>query len=1815
MASSSDDSSSESEPAVTLSEYSLDSNRPSFSGTIIDPDAEITLTVEGVDYAAINNGDGTWELPENTIDALDEGDTELSITVTGTQGNIDTITETVEIDLIAVEVSVDSLITNDTTPTLTGVVNDPTAAIVVTLNGLEYNAVNNGDGTWTLGGDLVAELTEGEVTVTVSATDSAGNNDDDSGTVVVDITAPTVSLDSLITDDPTALLTGLVDDTEASVVVTVDSIDYQAVNNGDGTWSLPDNTLPELDEGETQITVTATDSANNSETIIDSVVVNSEQVEIGARSLVSGDTQPELTGVIEDPDARVVVTVKGIKCEAKNNGDGTWTLDSDDIPVLDEGSTSYTVTSIDDAGLRISTSSTVTVDLSAPEVSINSILTKDTTPALTGSVDDSDAIVTVTVNGEDYIAVNNGDGTWELNDNTLSILTEGVTEVTVSASDLLGNSGSSTGSITIDTIGVNVTFDSLVTNQLSPALSGSIDDATASVEVTVNGDIYEATNNEDGTWSLAAETLPDLTEGDVEVTVTASDEAGHTDSITNSIRVDLTAPVVTIDSMITTDTTPSISGTIDDPTATVVVSVTVDGEEYIATNNTDGTWTLADNTLPDLIEGETVVTVTASDAAGNSTTTTGSIDVDTVGLNVSLDSLTTNEVSPALSGSIDDITASVEVTVNGDIYEAINNEDGTWSLAADTLPDLTEGDVEITVTASDEAGHTDSITNSIRVDLTAPVVTIDSILTTDTTPSISGTIDDPTATVVVSVTVDGEEYIATNNTDGTWTLADNTLPDLIEGETVVTVTASDAAGNSTTTTGSIDVDTVGLNVSLDSLTTNEVSPALSGSIDDVTASVEVTVNGDIYEATNNEDGTWSIAADTLPDLVEGDVDVTVTASDEAGHTDSITNSISVDLTAPVVTIDSILTTDTTPSISGTIDDPTATVVVSVTVDGEEYIATNNTDGTWTLADNTLPDLIEGETVVTATASDAAGNSTTTTGSIDVDTVGLNVSLDSLTTNEVSPALSGSIDDISASVEVTVNGDIYEATNNEDGTWSLAADTLPDLTEGDVEVTVTASDEAGHTDSITNSISVDLTVPVVTIDSIITTDTTPSISGTIDDPTATVVVSVTVDGEEYIATNNTDGTWTLADNTLPDLIEGETVITATASDAAGNSTTTTGSIDVDTVGLNVSLDSLTTNEVSPALSGSIDDVTASVEVTVNGDIYEATNNEDGTWSIAADTLPDLVEGDVDVTVTASDEAGHTDSITNSISVDLTAPVVTIDSILTTDTTPSISGTIDDPTATVVVSVTVDGEEYIATNNTDGTWTLADNTLPDLIEGETVITATASDAAGNSTTTTGSIDVDTVGLNVSLDSLTTNEVSPALSGSIDDISASVEVTVNGDIYEATNNEDGTWSLAADTLPDLTEGDVEVTVTASDEAGHTDSITNSISVDLTVPVVTIDSIITTDTTPSISGTIDDPTATVVVSVTVDGEEYIATNNTDGTWTLADNTLPDLIEGETVITATASDAAGNSTTTTGSIDVDTVGLNVSLDSLTTNEVSPALSGSIDDVTASVEVTVNGDIYEATNNEDGTWSLAADTLLDLVEGDVDVTVTASDEAGHTDSITNSISVDLTAPVVTIDSIITTDTTPSISGTIDDPTATVVVSVTVEGEEYIATNNTDGTWTLADNTLPDLIEGETVITATASDAAGNSTTTTGSIDVDTVGLNVSLDSLTTNEVSPALSGSIDDVTASVEVTVNGDIYEATNNEDGTWSIAADTLPDLVEGDVDVTVTASDEAGHTDSITNSISVDLTAPVVTIDSIITTDTTQVSQALSMIQLQRL
>jgi hypothetical protein len=100
-------------------------------------------------------------------------------------------------------------------------------------------------------------------------------------------------------------------------------------------------------------------------------------------------------------------------------------------------------------------------------------------------------------------------------------------------------------------------------------------------------------------------------------------------SLTIKVIIDDTAPVVTVDKpQKTSDTTPKITGTVNDKDATV--TVTVDGKEYDATvsstDNGDGTynWEVPDNAIQSedaLTPGETYdVDAVATDKAGNQDT-------------------------------------------------------------------------------------------------------------------------------------------------------------------------------------------------------------------------------------------------------------------------------------------------------------------------------------------------------------------------------------------------------------------------------------------------------------------------------------------------------------------------------------------------------------------------------------------------------------------------------------------------------------------------------------------------------------------------------------------------------------------------------------------------------------------------------------------------------------------------------------------------------------------------------------------------------------------------------------------------------------------------------------------------------------------------------------------------------------------------------------------------------------------------------------------------------------------------------------------
>jgi len=99
---------------------------------------------------------------------------------------------------------------------------------------------------------------------------------------------------------------------------------------------------------------------------------------------------------------------------------------------------------------------------------------------------------------------------------------------------------------TLDTAVPMLTVDTLVTNDATPELMGTVDGPDVAIEVTVDGSTYAATNHGDGSWTLADDTIsPALADGTYDVALTATDLAGNvgTDTTTNELTIETEGPV------------------------------------------------------------------------------------------------------------------------------------------------------------------------------------------------------------------------------------------------------------------------------------------------------------------------------------------------------------------------------------------------------------------------------------------------------------------------------------------------------------------------------------------------------------------------------------------------------------------------------------------------------------------------------------------------------------------------------------------------------------------------------------------------------------------------------------------------------------------------------------------------------------------------------------------------------------------------------------------------------------------------------------------------------------------------------------------------------------------------------------------------------------------------------------------------------------------------------------------------------------------------------------------------------------------------
>ncbi|MGG5219209.1 Ig-like domain-containing protein, partial [Rahnella variigena] len=351
-----------------------------------------------------------------------------------------------------------------------------------------------------------------------------------------------------------------------------------------------------------------------------------------------------------------------------------------------------------------------------------------------------------------------------------------------------------------------------------------------------------------------------------------------------------------------------------------------------------------------------------------------------------------------------------------------------------------------------------------------------------------------------------------------------------------------------------------------------------------------------------------------------------------------------------------------------------------------------------------------------------------------------------------------------------------------------------------------------------------------------------------------IVTVTLNGNEYTATVGTDGSWSTsvpaADASA--LTDGTYAVSATVKDVAGNSSSVSGSVLVDITAPALTINTVSTDDVINAqehqqnlmISGGSTGVPAGglVTVEIDGHSYTAAVDANGNWSVGvpANVVSTLTDGSYTVSASVKDAAGNDGSITHDVTVDTIAPVLTINTVAADDVINAIekgealtvSGT-SNGTDGSVITLNLNGQNYTATVS-NGAWTLnvPASDVAKLGEADYTLTASSTDAAGNTGSATHDVLVDSSLPSVSISPVATDNIVNAteinadqlISGKVTNAAAgdTVTLTLGGKTYTTTVQDDLSWSVSVPSadLKGFGDGDLTISASVTNQHGNTGS-----------------------------------------------------------------------------------------------------------------------------------------------------------------------------------------------------------------------------------------------------------------------------------------------------------------------------------------------------------------------------------------------------------
>ncbi|BBJ63141.1 Ig-like domain-containing protein [Enterobacter asburiae] len=1967
----------------------------------------ITVTLNGKDYTAMLDASGSWSVgvPAADVGALVNGEQTISATLTDKAGNSTSATHEFDVSLTAPVIAINTLAADDVINAtekgqdllVSGTSNQPDGTtITVTLNGINYTATTDASGSWSISVPAanVSALGEASYVVTASVTDTAGNSASTGHSVLVDSALPQVTINPVATDDVInaaevaagQTLSGKVSGAASgdTVTISIGGNTYTAMVQDDLSWSVnvPSTVLTAIGNGDLTVSASVTNGHGNTgtgereividanlpglrvDTVAGDDVINS--IEHAQNLIITGSSEGLATG------AALTVTVNGKTYAATVLADGTWTaaIPAADVSALNAGTVTVTVEGQSAAGNPVSISHDVKVDLAAVAISINPIASDDVINAaekgadlvLSGSTTnvEENQTVTITFGGKSYTATVDASGNWTATvpSADLGSLKDGDASVQVSVTNVNGNSASAGREYSVDATAPTVSIEIVSDNNIINAAEAQQDlvvngvtnaEAGQTVTVTLNGVDYSTSVQANGSWSVTVPSsdLSGITDGNYTISAAVSDKAGNPAAADRDVLVDTTVPQLTIHTVSDDDVINSaehaqaliVTGSVTGAAAGDVVTVTLNGKSYTATLDASGNWSVgvpaADVTA--LAAGDHTITAALTDKAGNSNSATHGVEVNLTAPVLTIDTVSGDDAinnaektqDLTISGTASGLAAGAVVTVmlNGKAYSAQVDDNGKWTttVPANEVGQLGEALYTVTASATDSVGNNTSASHTVNVESVLPGVIVNTIAGDDVInaaelaagQTISGKVVNAEAGNTVTVTIGGNSYTATVQSDLTWSVnvPESVLTALGNGDLTVSASVTNGVGNSGTGEREIVIDANLPGLRVDTVAGDDVINSIehgqnliiTGSSDGLAAgaALTVTVNGKTYPATVLADGTWSAAipAADVGALAAGTVTVTVAGQSSAGNPVSISHDVTVDLASVAISIDALATDDVINAaekgadlvLSGTTSNVEANQTVTITFGGKNYTATVDADGKWTatVPSADLAGLKDGDASVQVSVTNVNGNSASAGREYSVDATAPSVTINTLATDDILNAAEAQSDltvsgtttaEAGQTVTVSLNGKDYTTTVSADGSWTLnvpAAD-LAGLTDGSVTVTASVSDKAGNPASVDHNLTVDITAPAVTINTVAGDDVinlaehgqAQIISGTATGAAAGDKVTVTIGGQTYTTVLDAAGNWSVGvpASVISGLSDGTVTVTASVTDAAGNTGTGTHNVTVDTglpsVAFNAISDDNVLNAVEKGQDLSVSGTSANlaegtvVTVTLNGKNYTATTAADGTWSLtvpAAD-LAGLGQANYTLNATATNGVGNSVSNTANLLVDTALPTVTINTVAGDNVInaaevaagQTLSGTVANAEAGNTVTVTIGGNSYTATVQNDFTWSVnvPSDVLTALGNGSLSVTATVTNGHGN--TGTGereiAIDANLPGLRVDTvagdDVINTIEHAQNLivTGSSDGLAAgtALTVTVNGKTYAATVLADGTWSAAIPStdVSAWPEGTVKISVTGDSSAGNPITITHDVTVDLATVAVSINAIATDDVINAaekgadlvLSGATTNVEAGQTVTISLNGKIYSATVDDSGNWTytVPSADLAHLKDGDASVQVSVTNVNGNSASAGREYSVDATAPSVTINTLAADDILNAAEAQSDltvsgttsaEAGQTVTVTLNGKDYTTTAGADGSWTLnvpAAD-LASLGDGSVTVTASVSDKAGNPASADRNLTVDVTVPAVTINTVAGDDVinlaehsqAHIISGTATGAAAGDKVTVTIGGQTYTTVLDAAGNWSVGvpASVISGLSDGTVTVTASVTDAAGNTGSGSHNVTVDTGLPSVAFNAISGDNVLNAVEKgqdlSVSGTSANlaegtvVTVTLNGKNYTATTAADGTWSLtvqAAD-LAGLGEANYTLSATATNGVGNSVSNTATLLVDTALPTVTINTV--------------------